>query len=138
MRPGFVGIVDQQRCRLMLDEGSNAQMTRARREHIPVLILCGAIPFAMLCLLFDHMPLLKAHLAEISVTQKAKKNKWSDFIIASINGFSLCCLPQVVIMLVIDKANDRALLSRQSRYVPRMWSCLAGFTEVCTFLTPFL
>lgn len=37
---------------------------------------------------------------------------------------------QVVIMLVIDKANDRALLSRQSRFVPRMWSCLAGFIEV--------
>lgn len=35
----------------------------------------------------------------------------------------------VVIMLVIDKANDRALLSRQSRFVPRMWSCLAGFIE---------
>ncbi|XP_075517655.1 nudix hydrolase 19, chloroplastic [Primulina tabacum] len=35
----------------------------------------------------------------------------------------------VVIMLVIDKENDRALLSRQSRYVPRMWSCLAGFIE---------
>lgn len=33
-------------------------------------------------------------------------------------------------MLVIDRENDRALLSRQSRYVPRMWSCLAGFTEV--------
>ena len=37
---------------------------------------------------------------------------------------------QVVIMLVIDKENDRALLSRQSRFVPRMWSCLAGFIEV--------
>lgn len=37
---------------------------------------------------------------------------------------------QVVIMLVIDRENDRALLSRQSRYVPRMWSCLAGFIEV--------
>jgi len=36
---------------------------------------------------------------------------------------------QVVIMLVIDKENDRALLSRQSRFVPRMWSCLAGFIE---------
>lgn len=35
----------------------------------------------------------------------------------------------VVIMLVIDKENDRALLSRQSRFVPRMWSCLAGFIE---------
>ncbi|XP_047328010.1 nudix hydrolase 19, chloroplastic [Impatiens glandulifera] len=35
----------------------------------------------------------------------------------------------VVIMLVIDKKNDRALLSRQSRFVPRMWSCLAGFIE---------
>ncbi|KAL8152539.1 hypothetical protein V2J09_010299 [Rumex salicifolius] len=35
----------------------------------------------------------------------------------------------VVIMLVIDKENDRALLSRQSRFVPRMWSCLAGFME---------
>jgi len=37
---------------------------------------------------------------------------------------------QVVIMLVIDKENDRELLSRQSRFVPRMWSCLAGFIEV--------
>lgn len=35
----------------------------------------------------------------------------------------------VVIMLVIDRKNDRALLSRQSRFVPRMWSCLAGFIE---------
>ncbi|KAI3443847.1 hypothetical protein Pfo_000512 [Paulownia fortunei] len=35
----------------------------------------------------------------------------------------------VVIMLVIDKENDRALLSRQSRFVPRMWSCLSGFIE---------
>ncbi|KAL9224002.1 hypothetical protein vseg_000078 [Gypsophila vaccaria] len=35
----------------------------------------------------------------------------------------------VVIMLVIDKENDRALLSRQARFVPRMWSCLAGFIE---------
>jgi len=33
-------------------------------------------------------------------------------------------------MLVIDKENDRALLSKQSRFVPRMWSCLAGFIEV--------
>ncbi|KAM1061732.1 hypothetical protein FF1_026161 [Malus domestica] len=36
----------------------------------------------------------------------------------------------VVIMLVIDRENNRALLSRQSRFVPRMWSCLAGFIEV--------
>ncbi|XP_044471675.1 nudix hydrolase 19, chloroplastic [Mangifera indica] len=35
----------------------------------------------------------------------------------------------VVIMLVIDRENDCALLSRQSRFVPRMWSCLAGFIE---------
>lgn len=35
----------------------------------------------------------------------------------------------VVIMLVIDKENDRALLSRQARFVPRLWSCLAGFIE---------
>ncbi|KAL6503235.1 hypothetical protein OROHE_023864 [Orobanche hederae] len=35
----------------------------------------------------------------------------------------------VVIMLVIDKQNDRALLSRQQRFVTRMWSCLAGFIE---------
>lgn len=34
-------------------------------------------------------------------------------------------------MLVIDKENDCVLLSRQSRFVPRMWSCLAGFIEVC-------
>lgn len=33
-------------------------------------------------------------------------------------------------MLVIDRENDRVLLSRQSRFVPRMWSCLAGFIEV--------
>lgn len=38
-------------------------------------------------------------------------------------------LDPVVIMLVIDKENDRVLLSRQSRFVPRMWSCLAGFIE---------
>jgi NADH pyrophosphatase NudC (nudix superfamily) len=43
---------------------------------------------------------------------------------------SLFGVLQVVIMLVIDKENDRALLSRQSRFVPRMWSCLAGFIEV--------
>ncbi|XAR60359.1 NAD(+) diphosphatase [Bertholletia excelsa] len=36
----------------------------------------------------------------------------------------------VVIMLVIDRENDRALLSRQSRFVPRMWSCLAAFIKV--------
>lgn len=41
---------------------------------------------------------------------------------------------QVVIMLVIDKENDRALLSHLSRFVPRMWSCLAGFMEVFLFL----
>nr|XP_043629123.1 nudix hydrolase 19, chloroplastic isoform X2 [Erigeron canadensis] len=35
----------------------------------------------------------------------------------------------VVIMLVIDKENDRALLSKQSKFVPRMWSCLSGFLE---------
>nr|XP_023891541.1 nudix hydrolase 19, chloroplastic [Quercus suber] len=35
----------------------------------------------------------------------------------------------VVIMLIIDRENDRALLSKQSRFVPRMWSCLAGFIE---------
>ncbi|KAM0037184.1 putative NAD(+) diphosphatase [Helianthus debilis subsp. tardiflorus] len=35
----------------------------------------------------------------------------------------------VVIMLVIDKENDRVLLSKQSRFVPRMWSCLSGFIE---------
>jgi NAD+ diphosphatase len=35
----------------------------------------------------------------------------------------------VVIMLVINEENDCALLSKQSRFVPRMWSCLAGFIE---------
>lgn len=35
----------------------------------------------------------------------------------------------VVIMLVIDKENDRALFSKQTRFVPRMWTCLAGFLE---------
>ncbi|KAG6487174.1 hypothetical protein ZIOFF_055757 [Zingiber officinale] len=38
-------------------------------------------------------------------------------------------LEQVVIMLVIDKENDRALLSDQSRLAPRLWTCLAGFIE---------
>lgn len=33
-------------------------------------------------------------------------------------------------MLVIDKENDRALFSKQTRFVPRMWTCLAGFLEV--------
>ncbi|XP_002977812.2 nudix hydrolase 19, chloroplastic [Selaginella moellendorffii] len=35
----------------------------------------------------------------------------------------------VVIMLVIDPERDRALLAHQPKYVPRMWSCLAGFIE---------
>ncbi|KAL5975283.1 hypothetical protein ACLOJK_031962 [Asimina triloba] len=35
----------------------------------------------------------------------------------------------VVIMLVIDKVNDRVLLSSQARYAPRMWTCLSGFIE---------
>lgn len=38
-------------------------------------------------------------------------------------------LDPVVIMLIIDKERDRAVLGRQSRFVPRMWSCLAGFIE---------
>jgi len=38
-------------------------------------------------------------------------------------------------MLIIDRENDRALLSKQSRFVPRMWSCLAGFIEVCAWTT---
>lgn len=33
-------------------------------------------------------------------------------------------------MLVIDKERDAVVLGRQSRFVPRMWSCLAGFIEV--------
>jgi hypothetical protein len=33
-------------------------------------------------------------------------------------------------MLVIDKEKDCVVLGRQSRFVPRMWSCLAGFIEV--------
>ncbi|XP_054793693.1 nudix hydrolase 19, chloroplastic-like [Prosopis cineraria] len=35
----------------------------------------------------------------------------------------------VVIMLVIDRENDSILLGRKSSFVPRMWSCLAGFIE---------
>jgi NAD+ diphosphatase len=38
-------------------------------------------------------------------------------------------LDPVVIMLVIDKERDCAILGRQSRFVPRMWSCIAGFIE---------
>ncbi|KAH7288869.1 hypothetical protein KP509_31G047600 [Ceratopteris richardii] len=38
-------------------------------------------------------------------------------------------LDPVVIMLVIDKEKDCVVLGRQSRFVPRMWSCLAGFIE---------
>jgi NADH pyrophosphatase NudC (nudix superfamily) len=33
-------------------------------------------------------------------------------------------------MLVIDKERDCVILGRQSRFVARMWSCLAGFMEV--------
>jgi len=35
----------------------------------------------------------------------------------------------VVIMLAIDVAGDRALLGRQARFAPGMYSCLAGFVE---------
>ncbi|KAG6549173.1 hypothetical protein Mapa_009399 [Marchantia paleacea] len=35
----------------------------------------------------------------------------------------------VVIMLVIDKERDCVVLARQARFLPRMWSCLAGFIE---------
>lgn len=35
----------------------------------------------------------------------------------------------VVIMMVIDRERDRAVLGRQARFIPRMWSCLAGFIE---------
>ncbi|KAE8669148.1 Nudix hydrolase isoform 2 [Hibiscus syriacus] len=38
-------------------------------------------------------------------------------------------LDPVVIMLIIDRENDRALLGRQPRFPPLMWSCLAGFIE---------
>lgn len=53
--------------------------------------------------------------------------------VTKTNNMSLPLCQQVVIMLVIDKENDRVLLGRQSRYVPRMWSCLAGFIEVCLY-----
>ncbi|MED6112478.1 Nucleoside diphosphate-linked moiety X motif 19, mitochondrial, variant 2 [Stylosanthes scabra] len=43
----------------------------------------------------------------------------------------------VVIMLVIDQENDRALLCKQSRFVPRMWSCLAGFIEMSIYISRF-
>ena len=39
-------------------------------------------------------------------------------------------------MLVIDKERDCAILGRQSRFVPRMWSCLAGFLEVISCQSP--
>jgi NAD+ diphosphatase len=35
----------------------------------------------------------------------------------------------VVIMLVIDGVRERCLLGRSPRFVPTMWSCLAGFLE---------
>ncbi|MED6113531.1 Nucleoside diphosphate-linked moiety X motif 19, mitochondrial [Stylosanthes scabra] len=35
----------------------------------------------------------------------------------------------VAIMLVIDRENDRALLAKRSKFVPRLWTCLSGFTE---------
>jgi NAD+ diphosphatase len=35
----------------------------------------------------------------------------------------------VVIMLVIDGARERCLLGRSPRFVPTIWSCLAGFIE---------
>ncbi len=35
----------------------------------------------------------------------------------------------VVIMLIVDPQNDRCLLGHEARYVPNMWSTLAGFIE---------
>ncbi|CAI8610279.1 unnamed protein product [Vicia faba] len=35
----------------------------------------------------------------------------------------------VVIMLVIDRENDRVLLGTRPKVISRVWSCLAGFTE---------
>ena len=35
----------------------------------------------------------------------------------------------VVIMLLIDPSSDRALLGRQARWAPGVYSCLAGFME---------
>ncbi|KAL2338345.1 hypothetical protein Fmac_012791 [Flemingia macrophylla] len=35
----------------------------------------------------------------------------------------------VVIMLVIDRENDRALLANRSMRMPRLYTCLSGFTE---------
>ncbi|KAJ6856907.1 nudix hydrolase 19 [Populus alba x Populus x berolinensis] len=50
---------------------------------------------------------------------------WADERVMS----DLAIAGHVVIMLVIDRENDRVLLGRQSRFVLRMWSCLAGFIE---------
>ena len=35
----------------------------------------------------------------------------------------------VVIMLIVDRAGDRCLLGHEARFVPNMWSTLAGFLE---------
>lgn len=67
------------------------------------------------------------HCGEKTVSMEAGKRKQCSNELCKKRVYPR--VDPVVIMLVIDKENDRALLSRQSRFVPRMWSCLAGFIE---------
>ncbi|OMP09148.1 hypothetical protein COLO4_05761 [Corchorus olitorius] len=67
------------------------------------------------------------HCGEKTVPKEAGKRKQCSNELCKSRIYPR--VDPVVIMLVIDRDNDRALLSRQSRFVPRMWSCLAGFLE---------
>ncbi|XP_022730621.1 nudix hydrolase 19, chloroplastic-like [Durio zibethinus] len=67
------------------------------------------------------------HCGEITVPKEAGRRKQCSNELCKKRIYPR--VDPVVIMLVIDRENDRALLSKQSRFVPRMWSCLAGFIE---------
>ncbi|KAL5768976.1 hypothetical protein ACOSP7_015527 [Xanthoceras sorbifolium] len=67
------------------------------------------------------------HCGEKAVPTEAGRRKQCSNVVCNKRIYPR--VDPVVIMLVIDRENDCALLSRQSRFVPRMWSCLAGFIE---------
>lgn len=67
------------------------------------------------------------HCGEKTVPMEAGRRKQCSNVLCNKRIYPR--VDPVVIMLVIDRENDRVLLSRQSRFVPRMWSCLAGFIE---------
>ncbi|KAK9947607.1 hypothetical protein M0R45_003223 [Rubus argutus] len=76
---------------------------------------------------WHSMSLFCGHCGEKTVPKEAGRRKQCSSELCKKRVYPR--VDPVVIMLVIDRENDRALLSRQFRFVPRMWSCLAGFIE---------